>query len=97
MIHLPTVNVSRMRGHLKAMLDRPVQSFAVKPLGLTLKVVTASFATANGTATAGVDYPAASGALTFPRDSSRRRWRGRRGRRPVELDETFFVNLSNPA
>ena len=63
------------------------------------QVVTVNYATANGTATAGTDYAAASGTLSFP---------GRYHQLGTvtvnvtsdfanEPDETFFVNLSSPA
>ncbi len=61
------------------------------------QTVTVSYATANGTATAGSDYTAASGLATFPVGSTTQ---------PVavpvagdvldEANETFFVNLSAP-
>jgi hypothetical protein len=60
------------------------------------QVVTVSYASANGTATAGSDYLAASGVLTFPANA---------GSQPVNVTvnadtlrepvETFTVNLSN--
>ena len=60
--------------------------------------VTVNYATADGTATAGSDYVAASGTLTFAPDQTRKEI-------PVlitpdvvsEPDETFFVNLSSPS
>lgn len=59
--------------------------------------VTVSYATANGTATAGSDYQAASGTLTIPAGQTS----GTvtilvNGDEMSEPDETFFVNLSNP-
>ena len=59
--------------------------------------MTVNYATANGTATAGSDYTAASGALTFPagsNDAERSRCRCS-GDITVEGNETFGVNLSN--
>lgn len=59
--------------------------------------VTVSYATANGTATAGSDYQAASGTLTIPAGQTS----GTitilvNGDELSEPDETFFVNLSSP-
>ena len=59
--------------------------------------VTVHYATANGTATAGSDYQAASGTLTIPAGQTS----GTitvlvNGDEVSEPDEAFFVNLSNP-
>ena len=54
-----------------------------------------NFTTANGTATAGVDYNATSGTLVFgPGETSRTVIVVVRGDRTREADETFSVNLS---
>ncbi len=59
--------------------------------------VTVAFATANGTATAGQDYTAQSGTLTFaPNATSQTISVVVAGDTTVEPDETFFVNLSAP-
>jgi hypothetical protein len=59
--------------------------------------VTVDYATANGTATAGSDYTAASGALTFaPGETSKTIAIDVVGDSLVETDETFTLNLSNP-
>jgi hypothetical protein len=59
--------------------------------------VTVSYATADGTATAGSDYTAASGALTFlPGTASQPLSVLVLGDITAELDETFLVNLSGP-
>ena len=61
------------------------------------RAVTVHFATANGTATAGSDYTAASGTLTIPAGSTTGTINVTiNGDRVVEPDETFFVNLSSP-
>ena len=57
--------------------------------------VTASFATANGTATAGSDYQAATGTVTFPAGTvSRTIGVNVIGDAAVEPDETFVLNLT---
>lgn len=59
--------------------------------------VTASFATANGTATAGADYQAASGTITFPPGTQALTIGvGVLGDAAVEPDETFVLNLTAP-
>jgi uncharacterized repeat protein (TIGR01451 family) len=56
-----------------------------------------SFATADGSATAGVDYVATNGLLTFPPGVTNQVIAvAVRGELTNELDETFFVNLSAP-
>ena len=58
--------------------------------------VTVDYRTANGTATAGSDYNAASGKLTFAKNQmSKTILVPVIGDRAAELDETFFVNLRN--
>jgi hypothetical protein len=59
--------------------------------------VAVNYATADGTATAGSDYQATSGTLTFaPGQTSKTITVLVNGDTSVEQDETFFVNLSNP-
>ncbi|QEH35011.1 Calx-beta domain protein [Aquisphaera giovannonii] len=59
--------------------------------------VTVAYATANGTATAGSDYTAASGTLTFaPGETSKTIAIAVAGDTTDEADETIVVNLSNP-
>jgi len=59
--------------------------------------VTVDFATADGTATAGTDYSAVDGTLTFaPGETVQEILVPILGDDVVEGDETFFVNLSNP-
>lgn len=61
------------------------------------QTVSVSYATANGTAQAGGDYLAASGTVTFvPGDLVETVTVSVIGDTSVELDETFFINLSNP-
>ncbi|MCH5375206.1 MAG: DNRLRE domain-containing protein, partial [Planctomycetes bacterium] len=59
--------------------------------------VTVDFATADGSAVAGTDYRAAAGTVTFaPGETSQTITVDVQGDRLVELQEDFFVNLSNP-
>jgi hypothetical protein len=59
--------------------------------------VSVGYSTANGTATAGADYVAASGVLTFPPGATSRTLTvSVNGDLLDEVDETFFVNLSSP-
>lgn len=59
--------------------------------------VTVKYATANGTATAGNDYTAASGTLTIPAGQISKTVAIQvKGDTTNEARETFFVNLSNP-
>ena len=61
------------------------------------QVITVSFGTANGTATAGSDYVATSGTITFnPGETSKSIPVQVSGDNIDEVDETYFVNLSNP-
>ena len=75
----------------------PLLTFAVNLSAPSGQTVTVNWATANGTAIAGLDYTAASGTLTFAPGSTAQ---------PVDVTllhdtipepaETFFVNLSGP-
>jgi hypothetical protein len=59
--------------------------------------VTVNFSTADGTATAGTDYVASSGTLTFnPGETTKTITVLVNGDTVIEADKTFFVNLSNP-
>ena len=59
--------------------------------------VTVHYATADGTATAGSDYTAASGDVTFaPGETSKTITVAVLGDRLAEPTETFVVNLSGP-
>ncbi|MFO7691393.1 MAG: Calx-beta domain-containing protein [Cryobacterium sp.] len=62
------------------------------------RVVTVAYATANGTATAGSDFVATSGTLTFPAGSTAVQTITVlvNGDTDVEPNETFFVDLSSP-
>jgi hypothetical protein len=61
------------------------------------QVVTVNYATSDGSATAGADYQAAAGTLTFaPGETSKTITVQVIGDRLAEPDESFFVNLSGP-
>ena len=61
------------------------------------KAVSVSYSTSDGTATAGSDYTAASGAVTIAAGSTTATLSVTiAGDTNIELNETFFVNLSNP-
>ncbi len=71
-------------------------AFIVTRGGNTSGSVTVNYATANGSATAGVDYYATSGTLSFAAgETSKTINVGVKGDRVAESDETFFVNLTN--
>jgi uncharacterized protein (TIGR03437 family) len=62
------------------------------------QTVTVNYATADGTATAGLDYQSTSGSVTFnPGETSKPITVTIIGDTTLESNETFFVNLSTPA
>ncbi len=70
-------------------------TFTVTLSAASGQAVTVNYATANGTATAGSDYTAASGTLTFaPGEISKTITVLVTGDTAVESNESFFVNLS---
>jgi hypothetical protein len=73
-------------------------NFSVTLSAPSPQVVTANWATANGTATAGSDYSAASGTVTFPANTTTPQLVTVpiAGDTDVEPDETFVVNLTGP-
>lgn len=61
------------------------------------QTITVAFATANSTATAGSDYVATSGTVTFnPGETTKTIPLQINGDNVDEINETFFVNISNP-
>ena len=73
-------------------------SFAVTLSPVSGQTVTVAYATANGTATAGSDYTAANGTLSFaPGETSKTVAVTVNGDVTTELDETLTINLSAPA
>ncbi len=72
-------------------------TFTVTLSAASASTVTVNFATADNTATAGSDYQAASGTLTFTAGQTTKTITvAVNGDTVVEADETFAVNLSNP-
>src|SRR5262249_19388651 len=72
-------------------------TFTVSLSAASSNTVTLQYATADGTATAGSDYSATSGTLTFaPGETQKTIAVLVNGDTVQEADETFFVNLSNP-
>lgn len=72
-------------------------SFEVKLSNPSFQIITTSFATADGTATAGNDYAATSGTVTFnPGETTKPIAIEVKGDNTDEINETFLVNLSNP-
>lgn len=72
-------------------------TFTVTLSEVSGSTVTVNYATSNGTATAGSDYIAASGTLTFPPgDTSKTISVTIVGDTQVEPNETFTINLFNP-
>jgi hypothetical protein len=71
--------------------------FTVTLSGPSPQTVAVNYTAVNGTATAGSDYAATTGNLTFaPGSTSRQLAVAITGNTVVEPDETFFVNLTNP-
>jgi hypothetical protein len=72
-------------------------AFTVSLSAASTSSVTVQYTTANGTATAGSDYQAAAGTLTFaPGETSKTVNELVQGDRVPEPNETFSVNLTNP-
>jgi len=78
--------------------DDGTMTFTVTLAAPVNTTVTVDYATSNGSATAGADYNAASGTVTFaPNDTSETITVTLLGDALVEGDETFTVTLSNPS
>jgi hypothetical protein len=89
------VSSSRIEG---AQGTSGIASFDVKLSNPSYQTITVSFATANGSATAGSDYNATSGTVTFnPGETTKSIPVEVIGDDVDELHETFFVNLSSPS
>jgi large repetitive protein len=73
-------------------------TFTVTLSAASASSVTANYATADGTATAGTDYASATGTVTFtPGQTSRTVTVNVNGDLVFEPNETFLVNLSSPS
>jgi hypothetical protein len=71
--------------------------FNVRLSNASVETISVNYATADNTATAGVDYVAASGTLTFqPGELQKTIPLQINGDTVEEVDERFFVNFSNP-
>src|SRR5690242_9469150 len=71
-------------------------TFTVSLSGVSSQTVTCSFATSDGTATAGSDYVATSGALSFaPGETQKQVVVLVNGDTVDEVQETFFLDISN--
>src|SRR5262249_45348219 len=71
--------------------------FTVRLSAASAQGASVSYATSNGTATAGSDYVATAGSLSFPPGAVTRTLSvAVKGDRAVDPDETFFVTLSSP-
>jgi hypothetical protein len=94
---IPALNVSDTtvsEGHA----GTAVVSFTVRLSSASTQPVTVAYATGNGTATAGSDYQAVSGTVTFaPGETSKTLTVPISGDRLVEPNETFVVNLREAA
>ena len=89
----PALSVADARG-----AEGGAAAFAVTIAGSTSRAVTVGYATADGTAVAGVDYEAASGALTFaPGDAAATVSVALLADGVDEPEETFALRLSSPA
>jgi Tol biopolymer transport system component/predicted secreted protein len=93
----PTLSINDLTNITEGNSGTSIATFNVTLSPSSSQTVTVDFATANGTATiAGNDYQSASGMLTFhPGDTSKPINVTINGDTLVELDETFFVNLTN--
>src|SRR5262249_30733202 len=93
---LPTVSINNISAAEGNSGSSPF-SFTVALSAASTNTVTVQYATANGTATAGSDYQAASGTVTFaPGEIQKAVLISVLGDTSLEPDETFFVNLTAP-
>ena len=95
-VPLPSVNISDA-AVAEGNVGTTPASFNVTLTAASVQTVTVNYATADGTATGGVDYVPATGMVTFPPGSiSQPVTVNVIGDLLLEGDETFFVNLSAP-
>lgn len=94
---VPTLSINSVSG-VEGNSGTTTLSFTVTLSAASAQTVTVNFATADGTATAGSDYSAASGVVTFaPGSTSQLIAVTINGDTGVEAGETFVVNLSGAA
>ena len=96
---LPTITLSAATASITEgnTASQPL-TFTVNLSAASSSAVTVNYATANGTATAGSDYTATSGVLTFAAgETSKTVAVSVLGDTVVESNETFTLNLSNPS
>ena len=94
----PVLNISDLPNLTEGNMGTGTATFTVTLSAPSTQTVTVEFATANGTATSGSDYTAATGTLTFaPGDTSEPVTISLSGDTLDEVDETFTVTLTNPA
>lgn len=94
---LPTLSINDVRV-TEGNSGTVTAKFSVKLSAASATDVTVRYATANGTATAGSDYTAKSGTLTFAAGTTSKSVSiSVTGDTSVEPNETFLVNLSSPS
>lgn len=94
--NVPSVSIDDV-SHLEGNSGSNSYTFTVTLSAASSKKVTVNFATANGSATAGSDYAAKSGILTFnPGQTSKTVTVVVKGDTLVEPDESFLVKLTTP-
>ncbi len=96
----PTLSINNVSANEGGLLGSTSFTFTVSLSSATSRTITVNYATANGTATAGLsllggDYNSASGTLSFQGQTSRTVTVTVHGDIITESNETFFVNLSN--
>ena len=92
----PTISINDVSGNEGNKNSTTNFTFTVRLSQPTTVSVNVNFTTANGTATAGVDYNSTSGTLVFgPGETSKTVVVVVRGDRTREADETFSLNLSS--
>jgi hypothetical protein len=93
----PSVSIANAPAVTEGHTGTRTATFTVTLSAASNQTVTVAYATADGTATAGTDYQAASGTLTFaPGEISKAITVQAVGDRLPEPTETFVVNLSSP-
>ncbi|MBI3406960.1 MAG: DUF3466 family protein [Planctomycetes bacterium] len=93
----PTIRITDAPAVTEGNAGARAATFTVTLSAASNQTITVAYATGNDTATAGSDYQAASGTLTFaPGETSQAVTVLITGDRLAEPNETFFVNLGSP-